>query len=99
VQLAAAVALNLHRDRVDIATLKYQRATTRLLIRDKDASDAELEGYYALLNLYTGSKLSADSILKATVMTARDRYAKLGFNFDSPEFDAAIDETIRAMQG
>ena len=96
--LAAAIASGVRMGRLAVAELKYQRATTRLLLRDKAGPDAELDAYYALINLHTGSNLSADSILKATVRTAKDRYASLGFDLNSPEFAAAVDATIRGFQ-
>lgn len=68
-------------------------------MRDKTGADNELDAYYTLINLHTGSNLSADAMLRTTVRNAKDRYASLGFDLNSAEFDAAVDETIRGFQG
>jgi hypothetical protein len=99
VAVAVAAASQIHANRLAVAELRYRRVTTRLLLRDKDAADAELQEYYSLLNLRTGSDLSPDSAAKATLKTAQSKYAALGFDLNSPEFAEAVEATIRGFQG
>jgi len=71
-----------------------------VLVRDNDASKGELSAYFTLLNELTGSEFSAEDQLTDRVTSGKATYEYLtGYQFDSPEFDAAVEETIRAMQG
>lgn len=86
--------------RLSVAELRYKRATLALLIKQKDAGSSELATYFEVLNHLTGSEFSAEDQLNDRVADGKARYEALtGYQFGSPEFEAAVEETIRAMQG
>ena len=99
-ETTAALAHSMHMTRLSAAELKYKRAMLAVLVKARDANKDELSAYFALLNELTGSEFSAEDQLTDRVTSGKARYEYLtGHQFDSPEFDAAVEETIRAMQG
>lgn len=93
-----AVSVDDHRIR--LATLHHQRAMWMAQVsRNKESYQAELDAYKALLTLLTGEQFDAQAAQDRMYDQAKAKYAKLGFDIESPEFAAAVEHTIEAIQG